>query len=149
MEAMPPSPDVRQSEPPLWSIGLAVAIILIAPLVLYSLAPTGPLRVGDTIFSDGQQRVTIADSGGPHPGNDDTCLLDPDHPLIIIQRASDRPDGTVLAQVQGNPTGEWPFCPPLTAVLVRSHQMFQRPDLLRGLKAKGVALMGESEAVRR
>jgi hypothetical protein len=42
--------DVR-SDPPLWSMGLAVLVILAAPLILYSLAPSGPLRTGDTIFS--------------------------------------------------------------------------------------------------
>lgn len=132
-----------RAEPPLWSIGLAVAIILIAPALLYSLAPTGPLREGDTIFSQGQQRVTIAESGGQSSPNRDICLLDPGNPLIIVQRAPERPDGRLLAEVQGNSSVEWPFCPPHTPVLVRPDQMFQKPDFFGNLKDKLADLLGK------
>ncbi|MDO9118895.1 MAG: hypothetical protein Q7U39_13140 [Nitrospira sp.] len=120
--------DVR-SDPPLWSIGLAVLVILAAPLILYSLAPPGPLRTGDTIFSQGQQQVQVAVSGmavGTPIG--DTCLLDPNTPLIILELHDEREEDAMLGTVQGNPASEWPFCPPHTRVLLSTHQIFQKPD---------------------
>lgn len=130
-----------RDEPPLWSIGLAVFVILVAPLVLYSLAPTGPLREGDTVFSQGQQRVHLAPRPGQLPaGTDDTCLLDPGNPLIILQRPGERTDSTMVAQVQGTPATEWPFCPPHAEVTIHLRQVFQKPDVLGGLTDKAAPL---------
>lgn len=133
--------DRSQTEPPLWSIGIVVAIILTAPLALYSLAPTGPLREGDTVFSAGQQRVRIENTTTDEPNRvDDACLLDPDSPLIVIHASHGDVDRSIIAEVQGNPANEWPFCPVHTKVRVRSHQLLQNPavfesvrDLLAGL----------------
>lgn len=123
------SDDDLRSDPPLWSMGLAVLVILAAPLILYSLAPPGPLRIGDTIFSQDQQQVHVAVPGttvGPQVR--ETCLLDPNTPLIILELQDEREEGEILATVQGNPVSEWPFCPPHTRVLVATHQIFQKPD---------------------
>jgi len=120
--------DVR-FDPPLWSMGLAVLVILAAPLILYSLAPSGPMRAGDTIFSQGQQQVLIASpvsTLGPQMRK--TCLLDPNNPLIILELPHEHIDGDILATVQGNPVAEWPFCPLHEQVLIKTHQMFQQPD---------------------
>jgi len=121
----------RHKEPPLWSIGLAVAVILGAPLMLYSLSPTGPLRDGDTVFSDGQQKVqlvTVAPSLRFHKG--DTCLLDPNSPLILLRAPTEEQSGLFLAEVQGNPAAEWPFCPVHAEVWLKAHQMFQKPAVI-------------------
>ncbi len=123
------SDDRPDSGPPLWSIGLVVSLMLIVPIVLYSIAPTGPLRDGDTVFSNGQNHVTLAKPllyeqtryGG-------TCLLDPQSPLILLQRPSDRSDGSMVAQVQGRSTAEWPFCPPQAEVILTEHQIVQKSD---------------------
>ena len=133
--------DIRHTEPPLWSIGLAVVVILGAPLVLYSLAPTGPLREGDTVFSDGQQHVRLSRAATElslHP--DDTCLLDPDNPLIILQGPDHRPAGSMVAQVQGRPAVEWPFCAPQVEVLIRTTQVSQKPAVFTGMQAMLVRL---------
>lgn len=108
-----------------------MAVILGAPLVLYSLAPPGPIREGDTVFSEGEQRVQLSTSidGVPLKPND-TCLLDPNNPLIVTQIASDQSDETITAEVQGNPSGEWPFCPLHAEVQVRVHQVFQKSATL-------------------
>lgn len=134
--SVPSTPDkIGDTEPPLWSIGLAVVIIVGAPLVLYSLAPTGPLREGDTVFSDGQQRVQLSiPAAGLSFQRDDTCLLDPDNPLIVIHGPNDRPDGLIEAQVQGRSSIEWPFCPLHAEVLIKTHQMFQKPAVFGGVK---------------
>lgn len=122
-------------EPPLWSIGLAVAIILGAPLVLYSLAPTGPLRDGDTIFSAGQQQVRLFLSSTDHRYQaGDTCLLDPNSPLIVLRVSDGQPGSSMVAQVQGNPATEWPFCPLHAEVLLKPHQIFQKPALFAAVQ---------------
>ena len=96
--------DHTHTELPLWSIGLAVAVILDAPLVLYSLAPTGPIREGDTVFSNGQQQVRLSKPlMDPRAQPDDTCLLDPDSPLIIAHVSDDQADPSIAAYVQGEP----------------------------------------------
>ena len=135
MNPPPPEKVTDHSEPPLWSIGLAMAVILGAPLVLYSLAPPGPIREGDTVFSEGEQRVRISTSvDGVLPKPDDTCLLDPNSPLIVTQIASDQSDETITAEVQGNPSGEWPFCPLHAEVQFRVHQVFQKPATLSAVR---------------
>jgi len=134
-------PDHPHTEPPLWSIGIVIVVILLAPLVLYSFSPTGPVREGDTVFSEGQQRVRINKSAPSRPHHtDDTCLLDPNSPLIVVRSPGDPTDNSLIAHVQGNPSDEWPFCPVHTEVLLYNHQVFQKPamfsavrDLLAGL----------------
>ncbi len=110
-------------------------LILIAPLVLYSLAPPGPLREGDTVFSDGEQRVTMVGAGEASSLEPlRRCLLDPGSPLIVIETPIDRQDGLLLAQVQGNPSRESPFCQPHARVLLNLHQTFQKPDVFRNYR---------------
>jgi hypothetical protein len=128
-------PTPNQTEPPLWPIGIVVAIILTAPLLLHSLAPTGPLREGDTVFSSGQQRVRIEKATADKPnGMDDTCLLDPNSPLIVIHTTNTDDDYSILAEVQGNPANEWPFCPVHAEVSIKNHQMFQKPAVFDSIR---------------
>jgi hypothetical protein len=135
MSAIPDPNQTEQTEPPLWSIGIVVAIILTAPLVLYSLAPTGPLREGDTVFSAGQQRVRIETTTTEKPnGMDDTCLLDPDSPLIVIHAPHSDADRSIIAEVQGNPADEWPFCPVHAEVRVKHDQIFQKPAVFENVR---------------
>jgi hypothetical protein len=51
-----------------------------------------------------------------------------------VQHPTERPDGTILAQVQGNSSSEWPFCPPRAEVLLDQRQIYQKPALLSGVK---------------
>ncbi len=123
--------DQPPTEPPLWSIGIAMLIILLAPLILHSLAPAGPIREGDTVFSDGEQRARFTKpiaSHSLHP--DEACLLDPNSPLIVIENSTHGTDSFITAEVQGNPTAEWPFCPVHAEVRLSLHQVFQKPAVL-------------------
>lgn len=125
---MPSISDQTHTEPPLWSIGLTVVIILFVPLVLYSWAPTGPIRDGDTVFSEGQQHVQIRHPATGQEAEDTTCLLDPNGPLIVVHSLNTGTDGSIIiAEVQGNPAGKWPFCPVHAEVIVKTHQVFQKP----------------------
>ncbi len=120
-----------QAEPPLWSIGIAMLIILLAPLVLYSFSPAGPIRQGDTVFSDGQQRARFTKPIASQPLHpDEICLLDPNSPLIVIENSTHGTDSFITAEVQGNPTAEWPFCPVHAEVRLSLHQVFQKPAVL-------------------
>ncbi|MGA6827781.1 hypothetical protein ACO9S2_09240 [Nitrospira sp. NS4] len=143
MSDSPTPADPNRTEPPLWSIGIAVLVILLAPLLLYSLAPSGPLREGDTVFSEGHQRALVSVHDlAPAPDKVEICLLDPGTPLIIVQPPGDRPDGTILATVQGNVPIEWPFCRAHTEVLLTTQQVFQKPDPLAGIKDRFAGLLG-------
>jgi hypothetical protein len=143
MAAASTSDESNRSEPPLWSIGIAMVIILLAPLVLYSLAPTGPLREGDTAFSDGQQRVQLTTpTTEPRLQPGDTCLLDPNGPLIVVHVPDDQPDGSITALVQGNPATEWPFCPVHAEIVIKAHQLFQKPALLTEIRTVLAGLWG-------
>jgi hypothetical protein len=121
----------RDMGPPFWSMGLVVLIMLIIPMLLYSLSPSGPIREGDTIFSEGSTKVPLAYPSLYDRANfDGTCLLDPQDPLMVVQRPSDRSDGLILAKVQGKTRVEWPFCPPQAEVVVAPNQIAQKLDLL-------------------
>lgn len=132
-----PSTANRHShaEPPLWSIGLAMAVILGAPLVMYSFAPTGPLREGDTVFSDGQQQAHLT-SPLPHWRTypDGTCLLDPNSPLIIAHISDGQANPSIVAHVQGTQTDTWPFCPIHAEVRLDTHQVFQKPAVFGAVR---------------
>jgi hypothetical protein len=124
------SDESNRSEPPLWSIWITMVIILLVPLVLYSWAPTGPIRDGDTIFSEGQQHVQIRHTLTGQVIEDNTCLLDPNSPLIVVHSLNTDADGPIIiAEVQGNPASEWPFCPVHAEVALKAHQIFQKPAI--------------------
>lgn len=137
------SDEVSQTAPSWWPIGITILAILMVPFAVYLLAPSGPFREGDTIFSDGQQHVFRAiQLPSPATAHETTCLLDPGAPLIIVQRPSDRPDGTILALVQGSPASEWPFCRPQTEVVLKPHQIVQKTEPLGEIQKKLAELMG-------
>ncbi|MEC4891146.1 MAG: hypothetical protein RI101_13910 [Nitrospira sp.] len=143
MRDSPLSDDANRTTPSWWPIGITILAILVVPLALYSLAPSGPLREGDTIFSDGQQHVVQAlRPPSLTAAHETTCLLDPGAPLIIVQRPSDRQDGTILALVQGNPASAWPFCLPQTEVVLKPHQIVQKTEPLEEIRKRLAGLMG-------
>jgi hypothetical protein len=140
MATAPTNGESNRNEPPLWSIGLAVIIILLAPLVLYSWAPTGPIREGDTVFSEGQQHVHIRHTAAGQAAKDNTCLLDPNSPLIVTHSLNTDTESFIIAHVQGNPSSEWPFCPVHTEVVLKAHQVFQKPAVLGAVREMLIGL---------
>lgn len=129
---MSSSPDDRQDPgPPLWAMGLVVLLMIATPLIIYSIAPPGPIREGDTIFSEGSITVPLANPLLYDRARfDGSCLLDPDDPLMVLTRPVERADGLILAKVQGKTVIEWPFCPPQAEVLLTMQQITQKPALL-------------------
>ena len=124
----------RGAEPPLWSIALAAAVIVLTPMVLYSIAPDGPIRIGDTVFSNGSHKVPLFQPDRYRQvGYESTCVLDPKDPLIVTHSPAEGSDDEIIAQVQGKSTIEWPFCPPQAELLVKRHHITQQPNLLQDL----------------
>ncbi|HJU05342.1 MAG TPA: hypothetical protein VJ692_09325 [Nitrospiraceae bacterium] len=127
--------EMTESWPPLWSIGLAVTFMLLVPIVLYSMAPSGPIREGDTVFATGRHTVGLVDLGRyEQAGYEQSCVIEHRDPLIIIRRPSDRPGSPLIAEVQGKTRIEFPFCPPNAKVLLRTHQVNPKPALLDDIK---------------
>ncbi len=127
--------ETAQSWPPLCSIGVAIAVMLVVPAILYSMAPEGPIREGDTVFGSGRHTVVLA-----HPtdyqraGYENTCVLELRDPLLVMSRPADSQAGPFRAQVQGKTKLEFPFCPPQAEVILKPYHVFQKPSLLTDLK---------------
>lgn len=117
---------------PLGSIGVIVALVLLVPTILfYAMAPDELLKAGVTIFSDGRQRVYLADPAQyERAGYQDYCVLEPRDELTIVQPPQ-RPDGSLLARVARTDTTAVPFCPPQADIFVRPHQVAQKQSLWR------------------
>jgi hypothetical protein len=135
MNGVTPSPR-QGAEPPLWSIAAAAAVILLTPMLLFSLAPDGPIRDGDTVFSTGAHKVPLfKPDQHRQAGYDSTCLLDPKDPMIVIHAPIEGlGEEEIIAQVQGKNTIEWPFCPPQAELLIKPHQVTQQPGLIKDLR---------------
>jgi len=131
----PKQPTRQGAEPPLWSIAAAAAVIILTPMMLFSVAPDGPIREGDTVFSTGAHKVALyRPDQHRQAGYDSTCLLDPKDPMIVIHAPAEGSDEEIIAQVQGKSTIEWPFCPPQAELLVKPYQVTQQPSLLQDLR---------------
>ena len=109
--------------------------MLIIPAMLYSMAPTGPIREGDTVFGSGRHMVVLA-----HPtdyqraGYENTCVLEFRDPLLVISRPAGSSTGPFRAQIQGKTKLEFPFCPPQAEVILKPYHVSQKPNLLTDLK---------------
>jgi hypothetical protein len=109
-----------------------MAVMLIVPVVLYSIAPPGPIREGDTVFAGGRYKVVLADPGRyRQAGYDTSCVIEPRDPLMVVQRPT---EGGIRVQVQGKTKIELPFCPPQAEIVVKAHHVIQKPDLLSDMK---------------
>lgn len=127
MQAGTDSNQAPRTRPPLWSIGFAIAVTLFIPFVLYSIAPEGTIREGDTVFSNGRHMVVLAHpTEYQHAGYETTCVLELRDPLIVMNRPGEQVDAPFRAQVQGKSKLEVPFCPPQAQVLVKPHQVLQK-----------------------
>lgn len=124
------------AEPPLWSIAAAAAVILLTPMLLFLLAPDGPIRDGDTVFSTGAHKVPLfKPEQHRQAGYDATCLLDPKDPMIVLHTPAEGSDEEdIIAQVQGKNTIEWPFCPPQAELIIKPYHVTQQPSMIKDLR---------------
>ena len=97
-------------------------------------AQEGPIREGDTVFSNGSHKVPLFQPDRYRQvGYESTCMLDPKDPLIVTQDPAEGTGDEIIAQVQGKSAIEWPFCPPQAELLVKRRHVTQRPSILQDL----------------
>ncbi len=120
--------DSPAGRPPIGAIGLLVALMLILPAVLFSsFSPDEPLKEGVTVFADERPRAAFLDPDRYRAaGFEERCAVETGTRLTIVQGPAQRPDGLLLARIEGDGPAQPPFCPPQAAVLLHPHQVRQK-----------------------
>lgn len=79
-------------------IGLAILAVFIVPTFLYSIGPQGPIKKDHVVFSTGHHRAYLAEKTQFHIlGYQGLCVLEVREPLLVLESAAAREDGTYLA----------------------------------------------------
>jgi len=122
------------SRAPLIPIGFAIVTVLMVPVVLYSVGPEGPFKVGDVVFATDRYRVKFVDSKIPKTqGYHDFCILE-SRVQLVVQKMDVIPDSLMVAEPIGVGKIDVPYCPPRTAVLLKPNQATLKADLWGGLR---------------
>ncbi len=122
------------SDAPLLSIGLAILVVLMVPVFLYSIGPDGPVKVGDVVFATDRHRVRIMASDGDVVGVPSAmCVLEP-RVQLVVQQMGTPSEGWMIAEPVGLEKTNPPFCFPRRPVVVYAHQVTLQPDLWGGLR---------------
>ncbi len=122
------------SRTPLMSIGLAVFTVLMVPVILFSMGPDGPAKVGDVVFVTDRHRVRVMTSDGDEVGpNPERCVLEP-RVQLVVQEMGIPSEGSIIAELVATEKAGRPFCFPGKPVVVNAHQVTLRPDLWGGLR---------------
>jgi hypothetical protein len=113
---------------------MAIVVVLLVPIVLYSVGPEGPLKSGDVVFATGRHRVKFVDSKiSTTYGYQDFCILE-SRVQLVVQKIDAMPDGLIVAEPIGVEKIDVPYCPPRTAVLLKPYQVTLKADLWGGLR---------------
>ncbi len=127
-------PSSDSSNTPLISIGVAIVVVLLVPVVLYSVGPEGPLKVGDVVFATDRHRVKFSDPQIPQPqGYRGFCILE-SRVQLMIQKIDAVSRHVMVAEPIGVEKIDIPFCPPRTSVLLKPYQVTLKADLWGGLR---------------
>lgn len=136
----PPSYKNEKSASPLLKVFLTVSLLLLLPAIMYSFSPEGPVKKGDTIFSNGKHRVLLADHDAQPEQGEKSCILEPGTPLIVTERPRDQSKGSFSARVQGTTKTEPPFCPPQAEIMITALHIAQGRNLWKEFQQKLSAL---------
>lgn len=119
---------------PLISIGCTVLAVIMVPIVLYSLGPAGPLKVGDVVFATDRHRVSMIDTNVDGPRKQlSVCLLEP-RVQLVVKEIGIPPGGLMIAEPISFEKATPPFCPPRRPVLVHPHYVTLQANLWGGLR---------------
>jgi hypothetical protein len=131
MVTQPDHDGAARSRRALLLLVLAGGLVLLVPAFLYTIAPEGPLRDGDSVYSTGRHIVYfVRPDRYREAGYTTYCVLEPRDPLLIVRRLPDRPGESAVARFQGvRARLERPFCPPQAEVVVRPHQVTTKVHL--------------------
>jgi hypothetical protein len=122
------------SKTPLISIGAAIVVVLLVPVLLYSVGPEGPMKVGDVVFSTDRHRVKFVDPTLPQTQRyHDFCILE-SRVQLVVQNIDTMPDRSMVAEPIGVRMGEVPYCPPRTPVFLHPNQATLKANLWGGLR---------------
>ncbi len=124
----------ESSKTPLISIGAAIVVVLLVPVLLYTIGPEGPLKVGDVVFATDRHRVKFVDPTFPQTqGYQDFCILE-SRVQLVVQNIDTMPGRSMVAEPIGVETSEVPYCPPRTSVFLQPYQATLKANLWRGLR---------------
>lgn len=122
------------SKTSLISIGAAMVVVLLVPVVLYSVGPEGPLKVGDVVFATDRHRVKFVDPTIPRTqGYQDFCILE-SRVQLVVQKMEAMSGSSMVAEPIGVEKIDVPYCPPRTSVILEPHQATLRADLWGGFR---------------
>lgn len=132
-----PHEDAPPRRPLRTVVAILATVLFLPTLLFYAVAPDEPLKEQVAVFTNGRHRAYFAEPLRYRPlGYDRYCVLEADAPLVILQKASDRSDGSLLTLTQGDAKPELPFCPPGAAVSLRPHQVRQKDDVLGRIRSR-------------
>lgn len=124
----------ESSSAPLISISAAIVVVLLVPVVLYSVGPEGPLKVGDVVFATDRHRGKFVDPTIPRTqGYRDFCILEL-RVQLVVQKMEAMSGSSMVAEPIGAEKIDVPYCPPRTSVLLQPYQVTLRADLWGGLR---------------
>jgi hypothetical protein len=124
----------ESSSAPLISISVAIVVVLLLPVVLYSVGPEGPLKVGDVVFATDRHRGKFVDPTIPRTqGYRDFCILEL-RVQLVVQKMEAMSGSSMVAEPIGAEKIDVPYCPPRTSVLLQPYQVALRVDLWGGLR---------------
>ena len=131
------------SRAPLIPIGLAIVAVLIVPMVLYSVGPEGPLKIGDVVFVRDRHRVKFVDPSIPSTqGYRDFCILE-SRVQLVLQNIDSMAGNLMVAQPIGVEKIDVPFCPPRISVLLQPYHVTLKADLWGSLQDTLLTLVSE------
>ncbi len=124
----------ESSKTPLVSIGTAIVVVLFVPMLLYSLGPEGPLKVGDVVFATDRHRVKFLDPIlHKVQGYQDFCILE-SRVQLVVQKIGVMSGSLMIAEPIGVEKNNVPYCPPRVSVFLYPYQGTLKPDLWGGLR---------------
>jgi len=124
----------ESSRAPLISIGAAIVVVLLVPVVLYSVGPEGPLKVGDVVFATDRHRVKFVDPTIPRTqGYKEFCILE-SRVQLVVQQMEAMSGSSMVAEPIGVEKIDVPYCPPRTSVILEPYQVTLRADLWGGFR---------------
>ncbi len=133
-DRLPKDDTLCSSRTPLIPIGLTIVAVLMVPVLLYSVGPEGPLKVGDVVFATDRHRVKFVASKIPKTqGYQDFCILE-SRVQLMVQKINLMSGSVMIAEPIGVEKIDVPYCPSRTSVFLQPYQVTLKADIWGGLR---------------
>ena len=111
----------------LMRVSLIVLMMLMIPMVLYTIVPEEPIKEGMIVYASATHRAYFEEPERYRKmGYAAFCILEPQVPLVVIRTAS---DGSLAARTDTTSRVDVPFCPPHAVVTIQMHQIIHKQSL--------------------